>query len=79
MSLKTRFKNLGNILAQDETQTDVYVLESPVLTTGHVRAHPRLSSARTTWPCSTPPWRLAAVPARRPAPPLRACARPAAG
>ncbi len=34
MSLKTRFKNLGNILAEDETQTDVYVLESPVLTTG---------------------------------------------
>ncbi len=34
MSLKTRFKNLGNILAQDETQTDVFVLESPVLTTG---------------------------------------------
>ena len=32
MSLKTRFKNLGNILAQDATQTDVYVLESPVLT-----------------------------------------------
>ena len=34
MSLKTRFKNLGNILAEDETQTDVFVLESPVLTTG---------------------------------------------
>jgi glutamate synthase (NADPH/NADH) large chain len=34
MSLKTRFKNLGNILAEDEAQTDVYVLESPVLTTG---------------------------------------------
>ena len=34
MSLKTRFKNLGNILAEDETQTDVYVLESPVLTSG---------------------------------------------
>ncbi len=34
MSLKTRFKNLGNILAQDEAQTDVYVLESPVLTNG---------------------------------------------
>ena len=34
MSLKTRFKNLGNILAQEEAQTDVYVLESPVLTTG---------------------------------------------
>jgi glutamate synthase (NADPH/NADH) large chain len=37
MSLKTRFKNLGNILAQDETQTDVYVLESPVLTNGMYR------------------------------------------
>ena len=34
MSLKTRFKNLGNILAQDEAQTNVYVLQSPVLTTG---------------------------------------------
>ncbi len=34
MSLKTRFKNLGNILAQDETQANVFVLESPVLTTG---------------------------------------------
>ena len=34
MSLKTRFKNLGNILAQDAAQTDVFVMESPVLTTG---------------------------------------------
>jgi glutamate synthase (NADPH/NADH) large chain len=34
MSLKTRFKNLGNILAEEETQTDVFVLESPVLTNG---------------------------------------------
>ncbi len=34
MSLRTRFKNLGNILAQDETQTKVFVLDSPVLTTG---------------------------------------------
>ncbi|MEM9234467.1 MAG: glutamate synthase central domain-containing protein, partial [Pseudomonadota bacterium] len=34
MSLKTRFKNLGNILAEDETQTDVFVLEGPVLTNG---------------------------------------------
>ena len=34
MSLKTRFKNLGNILAQDEGQTEVFVLDSPVLTTG---------------------------------------------
>ena len=34
MSLKTRFKNLGNILAQDQGQTEVFVLDSPVLTTG---------------------------------------------
>ncbi len=34
MSLKTRFKNLGNILVTDAAQTDVFVLESPVLTTG---------------------------------------------
>ena len=34
MSLKTRFKNLGNILAESETQTDVFVMDSPVLTTG---------------------------------------------
>ena len=34
MSLTTRFKNLGNILAQEEAQTNVFVLESPVLTTG---------------------------------------------
>ena len=34
MSLKTRFKNLGNILATDNTQQDVFVLESPVLSTG---------------------------------------------
>ncbi|MDI7776147.1 glutamate synthase large subunit [Asticcacaulis sp. EMRT-3] len=33
MSLRTRFKNLGNILAEDEAQTDVFVLESPFLTT----------------------------------------------
>ncbi|MEZ5938175.1 MAG: glutamate synthase large subunit [Hyphomonadaceae bacterium] len=34
MSLRTRFKNLGNILAEDQTQTNVFVLESPVLTNG---------------------------------------------
>ena len=34
MSLKTRFKNLGNILVTDRTQTDVFVLDSPVLTNG---------------------------------------------
>jgi glutamate synthase (NADPH/NADH) large chain len=34
MTLTTRFKNLGNILAQDETQANVYVLSSPILTNG---------------------------------------------
>ncbi len=34
MSLATRFKNLGNILAQDKTQTNVYLLSSPILTNG---------------------------------------------
>ncbi|MGE3839513.1 MAG: glutamate synthase large subunit [Hyphomonadaceae bacterium] len=34
MSLATRFKNLGNILAQDETQANVYILSSPILTNG---------------------------------------------
>ncbi|QGZ93935.1 glutamate synthase large subunit [Terricaulis silvestris] len=34
MTLTTRFKNLGNILAQDETQARVYVLSSPILTNG---------------------------------------------
>ena len=34
MGLKTRFKNLGNILAEAETETDVFVLDSPVLTNG---------------------------------------------
>ncbi len=34
MSLKTRFKNLGNVLDTDKLQQDVFVLDSPVLTTG---------------------------------------------
>jgi glutamate synthase (NADPH/NADH) large chain len=34
MSLKTRFRNLGNVLMQDEKQTEVFVLESPVISTG---------------------------------------------
>ncbi len=33
MSLKTRFKNLGNILEENAAQADVFVLESPFLTT----------------------------------------------
>ncbi len=34
MSLHTRFKNLGNILAEDQTQASVFLLNSPVLTNG---------------------------------------------
>jgi glutamate synthase (NADPH/NADH) large chain len=34
MSLKTRFRNLGNVLAQDESQTEVFVLEGPAISTG---------------------------------------------
>ena len=34
MSLKTRFKNLGNVLTTDARQQDVFVLESPFLSTG---------------------------------------------
>ena len=35
MGLKTRFRNLGNILAESKTQTDkMFVLDSPVLTNG---------------------------------------------
>ena len=34
MGLKTRFRNLGNILAKGETRANVLVLESPILTNG---------------------------------------------
>lgn len=34
MSLNTRFKNLGNILTTNETQAEVFLLQSPVLTNG---------------------------------------------
>ena len=58
MSLKTRFKNLGNILAEDETQADVYVLESPVLTNGMYERIVEFIGAPTsrcwTAPCPAP-------------------------
>ncbi len=38
MSLKTRLGNLGNILDEDESQTRLLQLESPVLTTAEFRA-----------------------------------------
>jgi glutamate synthase (NADPH/NADH) large chain len=34
MSLKTRFRNLGNVLDQDESQTEVFVLDTPVISNG---------------------------------------------
>ena len=56
MSLKTRFKNLGNILASDATQTDVFVLESPVLTNGMFkRFMDMLGDRSTTIDCTFDP------------------------
>ncbi|MEO1251403.1 MAG: glutamate synthase large subunit [Pseudomonadota bacterium] len=55
MSLKTRFKNLGNILVTDKTQTDVFVLESPVLTNGmHERLKRRLDQGIVEIDCTYP-------------------------
>ena len=70
MSLKTRFKNLGNILSTDAAQADVFVLESPFLTTlmyermikfdnagvvAHLDAHPGSRAARATACCDAGP------------------------
>lgn len=53
MSLKTRFKNLGNILVTDKTQTDVFVLESPVLSNGmYVRLKDRLDQKTVEIDCT---------------------------
>ncbi len=53
MSLTTRFKNLGNILASDKTQTDVFVLESPILTNGmHVRLRQHLDQNTVEIDCT---------------------------
>jgi glutamate synthase (NADPH/NADH) large chain len=37
MSLKTRFGNLGNVLAEDSSQVNVLTLESPVVSTGMLK------------------------------------------
>ncbi len=56
MSLATRFKNLGNILAQDEAQTNVYVLSSPVLTNGmYARMVAELDDAVAVIDCTFDP------------------------
>ena len=55
MSLKTRFKNLGNILATEEAQTNVFVLESPVLTNGmYQRLQSVLGDGLTEIDCTFP-------------------------
>ena len=53
MSLKTRFKNLGNILADDEAQSNVFVLESPFLSNGmYDRMREMLGDGVTVIDCS---------------------------
>ena len=55
MSLKTRFRNLGNVLAQDENQTDVFVLESPVMSNGmYERMRERLPGEFAELDCTFP-------------------------
>jgi len=55
MSLKTRFKNLGNILVTEQTQTDVFVLESPILTNGmYERLKERLDQKTVEIDCTYP-------------------------
>lgn len=55
MSLKTRFKNLGNILAEEEAQTDVFVLDGPILTNGMAkRLNDMLGTATARVDCTAP-------------------------
>jgi glutamate synthase (NADPH/NADH) large chain len=55
MSLKTRFKNLGNVLDTDKSQQEVFVLESPVLTNGmYERLLTRLGVSYTEIDCTFP-------------------------
>ena len=68
MSLKTRFGNLGNILAQDEAQTDVLVLEIAGADHRHADARLKAHFGGQASPRSTAPSRSAAE-ARRCAPP----------
>ena len=53
MSLKTRFKNLRNILAEEASQQKVFVLESPVLSNGMFeRLKTRLGDSHETLDCT---------------------------
>ena len=55
MTLDTRLGNLSNILAQDESQTRILQLESPVLTTAQHRAMRRyMGAAATVVDCTFP-------------------------
>ncbi len=49
MGLKTRFRNLRNILAEDSSQTrEMLVLDSPVMTTGMLKRFTKLVGAKKT-------------------------------
>jgi glutamate synthase (NADPH) large chain len=55
MGLKTRFRNLGNILAQGEARSNVLVLDSPVLTNGaYARWRSQMSDAIAEIDCLFP-------------------------
>jgi glutamate synthase (NADPH) large chain len=55
MSLRTRFRNLQNVLAQDKSQVEVFTLESPVISTGmYVRIKNVLAGNMTEIDCTFP-------------------------
>ncbi len=59
MSLRTRLGNLGNVLAEDQSQCDLLQLESPVLTTAEFEAMRRAMGATVaevdcTFPAEAP-------------------------
>ncbi|MEM6851865.1 MAG: glutamate synthase large subunit, partial [Pseudomonadota bacterium] len=55
MSLKTRFGNLGNVLAEDSLQSEVFVLDSPVLSNGmYERLLARLGGDVAVIDCTLP-------------------------
>ncbi len=71
MGLKTRFGNLGNILAEDKSQTDkMYVLESPIMTNGMYERYAKMAGKSLRLiDCSFDVPDLGAVPGQA----LRAC------
>ncbi|MEM9706552.1 MAG: glutamate synthase large subunit, partial [Pseudomonadota bacterium] len=71
MSLNTRFKNLGNVLAINEPQADVFVLESPFLSNGmYGRFQDLVAGSSVTIDCTYDPHE---ANAGSPGAALRAC------